>query len=1147
MRRAAELFATDQQFRNAVPLPNVTAAIQRSELSLLDIVEAVMLGYADRPALGERMRERITDPTTGRTTLRLVPRFETVTFADLWARAGAIAAEWYRNPRSPLRPGERVCTRGFTSVDYTVLDMACLRLGAVAVPLQNSASVGHLTPIITEVEPRILATSLEQLSGTIACLLASRSTSVRRVIVFDYDPEVDEHRETFAAASESLAKTPIALEPLSVVLQRGRTLAPAPSVAADADRLAMLIYTSGSTGTPKGAMYTERLVANLWSGAAPMPSIGLNYMPMSHAAARVAIIRTLATGGTSYFTARSDLSTLFEDMSLARPTEVMFVPRVCDMLFQRYRNELERRGSDDAMVQAEVKKDLREKFLGGRLLLVLSGSAPLSAFMAEFVESCLDMPLHDGFAATETGLLLFDRKIARPPVIDYKLVDVPGLGYFSTDTPHPRGELLVKTSSMVPGYYKRPELNAELFDADGYYHTGDIMAEIGPDELVYVDRTKNVLKLSQGEFVAISRLETLFATSMLIRQIFVYGNSKRPYLLAVVVPTDAVLRGGAAAKSWIAESLRQIAAESGLSSYEIPRDVLIEPEPFSVENGLLSDMRKPLRPRLTQHYGPRLEQLYAELAEREASELHSLRQSGREQPVFDTVVRAAHAVLSASSDVGPDSRFSDLGGDSLSALSLANLLTEIYGVDVPVSAVLSPAGSLRSLAERISSMTRAQSSQPTFAAVHGSGAAEVRARDLSLDKFLGPASVAAARALAGCTSPARTVLLTGANGYLGRFLCLEWLERAASRGGRLICVLRGRDAAEARARLEAVFDSGDPELLQRFQMLAADHLEVLAGDIAEANLGLDAATWQRFADTVDLVVHPAALVNHVLPYEQLFGPNVCGTAEVIRLAITARLKPIVYVSTMGVHAGQPSAADEDLDIRIASPVRPLHDGYASGYASSKWAGEVLLREVHDATGLPVAVFRSDMILAHSRYSGQLNVPDIFTRLLISLIVTGIAPRSFYERDMGSAHYTGLPVDFIAEAIATLGEQATTGYRTFNVLNPHDDGICLDTFVDWLGEAGHPIARIEKYQDWFARFETAIRALPERQKPYTVLPLLHAFAQSAEANLQVAPSAKRFSAAVRSAKLGPEDDIPHITAALIGKYVSDLRALRLISA
>ena len=260
-------------------------------------------------------------------------------------------------------------------------------------------------------------------------------------------------------------------------------------------------------------------------------------------------------------------------------------------------------------------------------------------------------------------------------------------------------------------------------------------------------------------------------------------------------------------------------------------------------------------------------------------------------------------------------------------------------------------------------------------------------------------------------------------------------------------------------RLDETFDSGDADLLSHYRRLAAEHLEVLAGDKGESDLGLDRMTWQRLADTVDLIVDPAALVNHVLPYDQLFGPNVVGTAELIRLALTTKLKPFVYLSTVGVGDQiEPARFVEDADVRQMSATRKVNDSYANGYGNSKWAGEVLLREAHDLSGLPVSVFRCDMILAEPRYAGQLNVPDMFTRLLLSLVATGIAPGSFYELDAAGnrqrAHYDGLPVDFIAEAISTLGAHQEYGFETYHVMNPYDDGIGLDEYVDWLIDAGY---------------------------------------------------------------------------------------------
>jgi fatty acid CoA ligase FadD9 len=477
-------------------------------------------------------------------------------------------------------------------------------------------------------------------------------------------------------------------------------------------------------------------------------------------------------------------------------------------------------------------------------------------------------------------------------------------------------------------------------------------------------------------------------------------------------------------------------------------------------------------------------------------------------------------------------------------------LYEIFGVQVPVGDIIGPATNLGQLAQYIQAQRGSGAKRPTFATVHGQGTTALHASDLTLDKFIDVKTLADAKTLPHTAGQPHTVLLTGANGYLGRFLCLEWLQRLSQTGGRLICVIRGGDAATGRARLERVFDSGDPELLRHFHELAAGHLEVLSGDIGQPNLGLDEATWDRLAQSVDLIVHPAALVNHVLPYSQLFGPNVVGTAELIRLAVTTRIKPITYLSTVAVAMSvDPVDFQEDGDIRVISPVRRIDQTYANGYANSKWAGEVLLREAHDLCGLPVAVFRSDMILAHTEYIGQLNVPDAFTRLIFSLLVTGIAPRSFYETDAEEnrprAHYDGLPADFVAESITTLGEQTTEGFRSFDVLNPYHDGISLDTFVDWLTDAGHQIQRIDDYQDWLARFETTLRALPHKQRQHTVLPLLNAY-QKPQKPLRGAPAPTEvFHTAVRAAKIGADKDIPHLSTPLINKYVTDLQHLDLL--
>jgi fatty acid CoA ligase FadD9 len=678
-----------------------------------------------------------------------------------------------------------------------------------------------------------------------------------------------------------------------------------------------------------------------------------------------------------------------------------------------------------------------------------------------------------------------------------------------------------------------------------------------PDRLVYVDRRNNVLKLANGEFVATTSLEGVYRAAPLVRQIFIYGNSERSNLLAVVVPTlDALNEFGddlGGMKTALHKSLKQCATAAQLQSYEVPVDFVIATERFTEENGLLSGVGKLLRPRLTERYGERLEELYTEIAAAQLDEMRALRQTAADRPVGETLTTAIRALLgSAGAAAGPDAHFTDLGGDSLSALTLSTLLTEIFEIQVPVGVIISPANSLGILADYIETQRSTGAQRPTCSSVHGHNPTVILAGELTLDKFIDAETLSTARSLprfTGARAP-HTVLLTGANGWLGRFLTLEWLERLSRRGGKLIAIVRGRDADDARMRMEKVFDSGDPELLSRFRLLAATHLEVLPGDVGDQDLGLDAATWQRLAASVDLIVHSAALVNHVLPYDQMFEPNVVGTAELIRLAITTRIKPVTYLSTIAVaRMVLPGQFEEDADIRLVNPIRPINDDYANGYANSKWAGEVLLRQAHDLCGVPVAVFRSDMILAHTRYRGQLNVSDMFTRLIFSLLVTGIAPHSFYESDgvgcRARAHFDGLPVDFIAAAITMIGTRVTAGYRSFDVLNPHDDGVSLDVFVDWLNQAGNNIRRVDDYDEWLGRFRAALTGLPEAQRQQSVLPLLHAFSKPQTPIRGAAAPTDAFHAEVLAVRAGPDKDIPHTSAELIAKYANDLRQLTLL--
>src|SRR5690625_845511 len=329
-RRIAELVATERQFAAAQPDQAVADAAARRGLELPQLVQTVLAGYAERPALGQRAVEFVADETTGRTVAQLQPRFDTISYGELADRVRALAAALVA---AAVRPGDRVAVLGFTSVDYTVIDVALGQVGAVSVPLQTSAALSTLTPIVAETEPRVIAASVDSLPDAVELVLGGPAPT--RPVVFAYHDQADDHRDALAGARARLAGVEVVVEPLADAIARGRNLTvPAHYDAGeDTDPLALLVYTSGSTGAPKGAMYPQRNVARMWVRSAKnwfgpsAASITLNFMPMSHIMGRGILYGTLGNGGTAYFSARSDLSTFLEDLALGQPTELNFVDR----------------------------------------------------------------------------------------------------------------------------------------------------------------------------------------------------------------------------------------------------------------------------------------------------------------------------------------------------------------------------------------------------------------------------------------------------------------------------------------------------------------------------------------------------------------------------------------------------------------------------------------------------------------------------------------------------------------------------------------------------------------------------------------------------------------------------------------------------
>ncbi|GAB1816265.1 hypothetical protein MUNTM_53090 [Mycobacterium sp. MUNTM1] len=877
----------------------------------------------------------------------------------------------------------------------------------------------------------------------------------------------------------------------------------------EAEDIAHVIYTSGTTGVPKGVATTHQNVTQ-WLGSL---HVGLPSGPgqawsqwYSYAFdASVEEIWGALLHGSRLVIVPESVAALPEELQALlideRVTVLHQTPSAVSALSPRALT------SSALVVAAEAcSAELVDRWAPGRIMTNAYGPTETTMCVA------VSRPLSAGAGTPPIG------------------APVPGAAFFILDPwlrPVPVGtvgELYVAGRGLGVGYLRRAGLTASRFVACPFggagqrmYRTGDLV-RWGPDEqLQYLGRIDEQVKI-RGYRIELGEIQAALNGLDAVDQAVVIVREDRPAALRLVgYVTES--EPGALDVVTARAQLRE-----GLPPYMVPAAlVVIEALPLTV-NGKLDTRALPAPTYRDVEY----------------------RAPGND---IERLVADTYAEILGLDLVGIDDSFFDLGGDSLSAMRVIATLNKALHTHLTVRTLFN-APTAAGLSQRVDE----QADDPRFVSVHGLDATEVRAADLTLDKFIDAATLSGASSLPGPGAEVRTVLLTGATGFLGRYLVLQWLERLELADGKLVCLVRAASDDEARARLEKTFDSGDPQLLRYFQELAADHLEVIAGDKAEPNLGLDERTWQRLAGSVDLIVDSAAVVNGALPYSELFGPNVVGTAELIRLALSTKLKLFTYVSTANVGDQiAPAAFTEDADIRVISPSRRNDGSRVNGYGNSKWAGEVLLREANDVCGLPVAVFRSGMILAGTTYAGQLNLSDMVTRMVLSVVATGVAPRSFYrldaQGDRQRAHYDGLPVEFVAEAIATLGAQAVNGFETYHVMNQHDDGIGLDEYVDWLIEAGYPIERIDDFGEWLRRFESGLRALPDRLREHSILGVLLSTnsvqLQPAEPISASVVSTDRFRAAVHDAKVGPDNDIPHVSPAVIVQYVTGLELLGLL--
>ncbi|XP_030629001.1 long-chain-fatty-acid--CoA ligase 3b [Chanos chanos] len=550
-----------------------------------------------------------------------------------------------------------------TRAEWIISAQACFMYNFPLVTLYSTLGGAAIAHGLNETEVTHIITSKDLLQSRLKAILLE-VPRLQHIIVVDSKPTAWTDLPRGIMVHNMASVQELGAKPENMSLPRQH---PQPS------DIAVIMYTSGSTGIPKGVMISHsNLIAGITGMAERIPNLDENdtyigYLPLAHVLELSAELVCVSHGcriGYSSPQTLADQSTKIKrgskgDTSVLKPTLMAAVPEIMDRIyknvmskvqemngFQRtlfvlaYNYKLEQitKGYSTPLCDRLVFHKVRS-LLGGNTRVLLSGGAPLSAATQRFMNICFCCPVGQGYGLTETcgaGTIseLWDYSTGRvgAPLVcsEITLKDWEEGGYYSTDTPNPRGEILIGGPNVTMGYYKNEARNREDFFVDQtgqrWFCTGDI-GEFHPDGcLKIIDRKKDLVKLQAGEYVSLGKVEAALKNCPLIDNICAYANSDQSYVIGFVVPNQKQLMSLAeqcgVRGSWeeicnnpdmekeVLRTITETAVTAKLERFEIPKKIRLSAEPWTPETGLVTDAFKLKRKELKNHYLDDIERMY---------------------------------------------------------------------------------------------------------------------------------------------------------------------------------------------------------------------------------------------------------------------------------------------------------------------------------------------------------------------------------------------------------------------------------------------------------------------------------------------------------------------------------------------------------
>jgi long-chain acyl-CoA synthetase len=515
-----------------------------------------------------------------------------------------------------IKKSDKVALHSENRTDWLIADLAITALGGVTVPIYTTQSPEQIDYILTHSEAKGLIVSTQKVADTYQDIQAAKNLRVKIALDIVTQPDF----QSYASL----------LEVGNILLKTKPTLFQHLKSAVSPNDLVTIAYTSGTTGTPKGVMLNHRNLAHaiqvplrktfLFENFMPEQDTVLSYLPFTHVFEHCAIYGYLAISVPVYIV--GNLDNLQAILAEAKPVHFTTVPRLLEKIYQNIvvkvnaqkgitgflarqafkkipTYKLNRRQSlIYRLYDRVIFKKIRQK-LGGNIRGITSGGAALSSDIMMFFNA-IGIPVAQGYGLTETspGLTLYDVKHLK--------LHTAGKAFEGVDLKIAEdGEIIAKGDNIMQGYFKDPEKTAEVINADGWFHTGDI-GHIDADGFLFItDRKKELFKLSTGKYIAPAPIENKLITIEGVDQALIVGENEK-FCGALIVPSDGYCHKQLALN--IEKALLGINQE--LSPWETIKKFVISADPMTIESGELTPTMKKKRRIILQNRKQDIDSMY---------------------------------------------------------------------------------------------------------------------------------------------------------------------------------------------------------------------------------------------------------------------------------------------------------------------------------------------------------------------------------------------------------------------------------------------------------------------------------------------------------------------------------------------------------